>query len=344
MSGHVGRHGPSWRAYWVDQLGKRRTKSGFRTKAEAAEYVRDRTREVKLGVAGVGMTFDDLRVEFLATHQASIATLDRIGAMLKHVTFGESLLIHVDPPMLVRWRANLPTDHIRYSATAVVKQLLSYADRMGYIERSPARFIKNPQPDSPEILPLQDWDEVARLDRYLGGVATVAVGTGLRPQEWRQLRWEHVDLHGRAIILPKSIAKTGEARRIPLRVRVLEALMDLPHRSGSVFGVSDLHNWRKRVWTPALRECKLEYRRPYEMRHTYATWALRAGVSTFLVARRMGTSLAMIDRTYGQFAVDTEAHELRLLDQFDGNEVGIDDQRSSVGDSSQLDVIIKNAC
>lgn len=328
VSGHISRHGPSWRAYWVDAQGRRRTKSGFRTKADAATFLQDRTREKVLGVSGVGMTFADLQAEFLATHEASQGQLDKIAAMLRHVTFAEVTLVRIDPSMLVHWRAQLPSDHIKYSATAVVKQLLAYAERMGYIEKSPARFLKNPQPESPDILPFSDWNEVLLLDQHLGGLATVAVGTGLRPQEWSRLRWEHVDLHGRAIILPKSIAKTGEARRIPLRARVVQALIDQPTRSGLVFDISDLRNWRRRKWAPALQAVGLEYRRPYEMRHTYATWALRAGVSTFLVARRMGTSIVMIDRTYGQFAVDTEEHELRLLDAYDGNVVGIDDQRS----------------
>lgn len=322
MSGYVGKHGPSWRAYWYDKNGQRRTKSGFRTKAEASSYLRDRTQEARLGIAGVGMTFGDLREDFLATHQASDGQIAKLRMMLRHATFDDVLLVHLDPATLMKWQAGLPTDHVRYSATAAVKQVLRHGERMEYLEKSPARFLRNPQPESPEIRPFSDWDEVARLDRYLGGLATIAVGTGLRPQEWCRLRWEHVDLHGRVIILPKTIAKTGEARRIPLRARVIDALIDLPGRSGLVIDVGDMRNYRKRVWAKALKDCGLEYRRPYEMRHTYATWALRAGVSTFLVARRMGTSIAMIDRTYGQFAVDTETHELRLLDAYDGAVVG----------------------
>jgi hypothetical protein len=41
-------------------------------------------------------------------------------------------------------------------------------------------------------------------------------------------------------------------------------------------------------------------------RQTFATEALAAGVSTFELARVMGTSLAMIDRTYAHLARDSE--------------------------------------
>ena len=44
---------------------------------------------------------------------------------------------------------------------------------------------------------------------------------------------------------------------------------------------------------------------------------LAAGVSLFSLARRMGTSVDMIDRTYGHLAPDAESYERDLLDAFD---------------------------
>ena len=55
-------------------------------------------------------------------------------------------------------------------------------------------------------------------------------------------------------------------------------------------------------------------RRIYDLRHTFATFALRAGISTFELSRFMGTSLLMIDRHYGHLARDGREHALRLLD------------------------------
>lgn len=318
MSGSVYKDGTTYRVRWTSKTGKRRSKSGFPTKREASLYLSDRIREVRLGVEGEGFTFEDVASEMLDSHTASESQVSKLRSMVSnHVTFGALPVRNVSPAILMRWQAQLPTEHVRYTATAAVKQILTYAERMQYIEQSPARHVKNPQPKSPDITPFGSWEELARLDDLLGGLVTVAVGTGMRPQEWSKLRWEHVDLAGRAIVLPASVAKTGEARRIPLRRRVVEVLAGMQQSTGLVFGIEDLRSWRRYTWTPALVACELEYRRPYEMRHTYATWALRAGVSTFLVARRMGTSVAMIDKTYGQFAIDTEDHELRLLDAYD---------------------------
>jgi integrase len=57
-------------------------------------------------------------------------------------------------------------------------------------------------------------------------------------------------------------------------------------------------------------------RRPYDLRHTYATFALRAGISIFDLSRFMGASLAMIDRHYGHLARDGRDHAVALLDTY----------------------------
>jgi integrase len=55
-------------------------------------------------------------------------------------------------------------------------------------------------------------------------------------------------------------------------------------------------------------------RRVYDLRHTFATFALRAGISTFDLSRYMGASLTMIDRHYGHLARDGREHTIKLLD------------------------------
>jgi hypothetical protein len=49
--------------------------------------------------------------------------------------------------------------------------------------------------------------------------------------------------------------------------------------------------------------------------------SLAAGVSLFSLSRRMGTSVEMIDRTYGHLAPDAEGYERGLLDAYDSREI-----------------------
>lgn len=73
----------------------------------------------------------------------------------------------------------------------------------------------------------------------------------------------------------------------------LAARIDTPllfsSRSG---GFIDLDNWRRREWRPALEAAGLSTGlSPYAMRHTYAGFALDAGVSIYELSRLMGTSV-----------------------------------------------------
>ncbi len=91
-----------------------------------------------------------------------------------------------------------------------------------------------------------------------------------------------------------------------------------PSPNGSYF---DLHNFRNRYWKPAqLAAGIMPLRRIYDLRHTFATFALRAGISTFELSRYMGTSLGMIDRHYGHLARDGREHAIEVLDRFGGVE------------------------
>jgi integrase len=82
-------------------------------------------------------------------------------------------------------------------------------------------------------------------------------------------------------------------------------------------GYIDLEKFRSREWAPGIRAAGIAHHRFYDLRHTYATWSLAAGVDLFTLSRRMGTSLAMIDATYGHLAPDADERQRVLLDAFD---------------------------
>ncbi len=65
-----------------------------------------------------------------------------------------------------------------------------------------------------------------------------------------------------------------------------------------------------------MRAAGLEHRTPYAMRHTYAAWSIAAGVSLFSLARRMGTSVEQIDKTYGHLLPDSIDRARAALDSF----------------------------
>jgi integrase len=157
-----------------------------------------------------------------------------------------------------------------------------------------------------------------------------AAATGPRPSERIALEHRDIDRQARIVYVRRAYRngrlkcpKTDASlRAVPLQVIALEALDCLPPSHGSplVFpapggGYLDLHNFRHRDWKPAQRELGIDpIRRVYDLRHTFATFALRAGISTFDLSRYMGASLTMIDRHYGHLARDGREHAIKLLD------------------------------
>ena len=121
---------------------------------------------------------------------------------------------------------------------------------------------------------------------------------------------------------------------------MIASLETLHHREGILFPAAggnriDINNWRTREWTPALKAAGVEHRRIYDMRHTFATWSLAAGMSIFTLARRMGTSVPVIDATYGHLAIDADGNDRDLLDAYDaarGHVVG-----TNSGDEDETD-------
>jgi hypothetical protein len=100
--------------------------------------------------------------------------------------------------------------------------------------------------------------------------------------------------------------------------------------------VFDLHNFRRREWAPAIEASGV--RRPariYDLRSTLASNALAAGVSVFELARIMGTSVAMIERSYGALIEGAGADIARRLGDFEatrdrsGDVVASDEGRSA---------------
>ena len=117
--------------------------------------------------------------------------------------------------------------------------------------------------------------------------------------------------------------KTRLSRRaVPLQAIALDALDQLRPREDSPLlfpntrgGHLDFRNFNRRHWRPVQKTVGIEPLRDlYDLRHTYATFALRAGVPVFALSRFMGTSIAMIDLHYGHLAVDSYQHAVSLLD------------------------------
>ena len=165
-------------------------------------------------------------------------------------------------------------------------------------------------------------------------IIKLAFNTGMRNSEWSSLKWDNVDFDNKVIHVKTAIVhgieKTTKSksglRTIPLNEDALSALreqMVLTYVGGHyVFSKKSrapvqLQNgelnrvnpdsFRKHRWTKILKLAGVQYRYPYQMRHTFATMHISQGVNLWKIANWMGhASPEMIFKHYGMYIDEHE--------------------------------------
>jgi integrase len=155
--------------------------------------------------------------------------------------------------------------------------------------------------------------------------------TGQRPSEATGLRWGDVDTIGGTLTIARSrylgsesATKTPSSRRtiavMPEVRDVLRALKPL-HAGPDDYVFTNAKNggpinqseWSKDHWRAALRATEIRPRKFYNTRHTFISIALTRGVNLKWLAEYCGTSVAMIERSYGRYLTNGADNPLQLL-------------------------------
>lgn len=346
-----------WRArYRENGRGGKRPQATFESRRDAADWLRSRlgeARQVQDGDTATVVrrreqrrTVDDAIRDYLAAHEASPGRMRVLAEQLKLAgrEFGARPIQSLEPYELQAWRKTISQGY-RADVFRAFKQLLRQAHAWHWIATNPAADVKNPESRRPEIQPFT-WDRVlavaGEIDTAFEALPILAAATGLRPEEWIALERRDVDVDARLlhvrrvwneaglVELGAEGAKTWRQRRsVPLRHVVLDALDRMPRRIDTplLFPSKrpnknggrhlNLTGFRQNFWFPALTAAGVPRQRIYDLRHTYASESIAAGIDLFTLSRRMGTSLEQIDRTYGHLAGGADERELALLDAWD---------------------------
>jgi integrase len=318
-----------WGLRYYDEDGKRQRVSPFPTKSAALTHYRDVIEPQLRGEPAPEPALPDLTLTefvevYLDRHAAIVrpgtirVLRERLGYAIR--AYGDVSLSALEPMSgeLADWRKTLP-ERTRYGIVSALRQALNAAVRWHYISENPAKAAgRNPQPPPRQVRPYTLAELEAIADELSGyePLPDFAAATGLRPEEWMALERKHVDRRAGIVNVVQTVSegeivqlgKTARSRRqVPLSRRASAALDRLPARLDTVLlfpspegGLLDLHNFRRREWNPAITASDVaKPARIYDLRSTFASNALAAGVTVFELARVMGTSVLMIERHYG---------------------------------------------
>jgi integrase len=323
-----------WQLRYYDADGKRRSGGVFPTKSAALDHYRDlNVRDPERFQSGDGSvsrlprpeTFSELVDVYLERHAVTrrARTIATLRQRLAYATrdYGTVPLAELERMSgeLADWQAKLP-ERSRYGIMQALRQALEAGVRWGYLGANPAKLAgPNPQPPPRPIrvFTLAELEAIsAELSPRYSSLPAFVAATGLRPEEWAALERRDVEralglVNVRRTVSDGEVVELGKTtrsrRQVPLSRRALAALDELPLQlkvpllfSAPAGGPINLNNFHRREWRPAIEASGVATpARPYDLRSTFASNALAAGVTVFELARIMGTSVAMIERHYG---------------------------------------------
>ncbi len=161
---------------------------------------------------------------------------------------------------------------------------------------------------------------------------------GLRPGEALALTVGQIDPSTNELTIDRAVSsgilgetKTGQVRHPVLAPSVAAALSEHirqysdwsdPDRlvfSTEAGDMVDLDNWRRRVWKPACEAVGIDAD-PYDLRHTFCSNAVHAGVDLVSVAEAAGHSVAVLASTYLHYDREAGRRAAQKLETVYGDE------------------------
>jgi integrase len=137
--------------------------------------------------------------------------------------------------------------------------------------------------------------------RNLRELVVLAINTGMRFGEMNDLTWDRVDLLNRTIWLPGRATKNKKGRHVPLNDNALAALNAIPERidGGRVFTNARMNEDPFKI---ALKRARIKNFRFHDLRHTFASRLVMAGIDLYRVSQLLGHSNVLMTQRYAHLA------------------------------------------
>ncbi|MDT4864705.1 Tyrosine recombinase XerC [compost metagenome] len=167
-----------------------------------------------------------------------------------------------------------------------------------------------------ELLP--DLREVLFVD-HLKPLVLLSLNTGMRRGEVFNLTWADVDLTNKLVTVEGEGAKSGQTRHIPLNKEALETLKGWRKQHSKEVGFvfpgkkgERLDNVKK-SWEGLLKLANVTGFRWHDLRHTFASKLVMAGVPLNTVRELLGHSDIAMTLRYAHLAPDSKAAAVELI-------------------------------
>jgi integrase len=159
-------------------------------------------------------------------------------------------------------------------------------------------------------------DEAARLHRatlesenpQLPAIVALLLLTGARKMELFRAKWHHIDLERSLWLIPQT--KNGAPRYVPLSSQAMAVINSLPRWEGCEWLIPnpvtrEPYNSIKRAWDTARVAAGMPELRLHDLRHSFCSAAVAAGVDLYTVGKIAGHKDYKSTQRYSHLANDT---------------------------------------
>jgi integrase len=159
---------------------------------------------------------------------------------------------------------------------------------------------------------------LAHARNHLRTMIIAALDTGMRRGEITSQRWEDIDFSRQLVSVTRSKTPEGESREIPLTERFHKLLLENRKDRGLIVDYKGQPiRTVKRTWATALRKAKLRPVRFHDLRHTFNTRLMEAGVLQEIRMALMGHSAgSKVHAIYTHIELPAKRIAIRKLEQW----------------------------
>jgi len=155
---------------------------------------------------------------------------------------------------------------------------------------------------------------------YLKPMVLLSINTGLRRGEIFNLKWSDVDFGKKTLTVEGTTSKSGQTRHVQLNSEVVDVLLEWKKQSDNelVF-TSPVTGGKfdniKRSWSLLREQAGIADFRFHDLRHTFASKLVMAGVDLYTVKELMGHSTIQMTERYAHLAPEHKASAVEKIVQ-----------------------------
>jgi integrase len=324
------------RVYWFDfQInGTRYRKSTGKTTRRTAEDVFHAEREKAKAGESSGVQeakaykLVDLAEEYLKWAERQRSYKDKKRGIKQLVdVFGNHDVNDLNTREIEQWQSirlkyNKPSTVNRLLAT--LKHMINKGTQWGMASDRALKQVRNVKllPENNRRLRFLNIEECQRLiescHKDLKPIVVIALHTGMRRGEIFNLKWEQVDLRHGFILLDTS--KNGERREIPINTTLEYLFKEMEQRSVEseyVFAGKTgkpLTDIKKGFHTALRRACIHDFRF-HDLRHTFASQLVMAGIDITSVKELLGHKSLTMTMRYSHLSPGHKKKAVHVLDR-----------------------------